>query len=113
MSSCEAQAAIRVVEFLSAFPRSPLRTKRGNQVADLVEVNAITTKIWSATRSVFNAAARNDFGNNIGEIPDSEVLVVAAHIESLVMNRLARRIEHGNNSRNNIADMDDGAPWSP
>src|ERR1019366_5027303 len=93
--SRESDSAIGVVELLSAFARGPLRTERRDQTVELVEVDAITTQIRPAAGSILHAAARNDFGNDIGEFADAKVFVVAAHIESLVMYRFARCIEYG------------------
>src|SRR5271166_3922282 len=107
---CESDGAIRIVEFLRAFARGPLRTECRKQTVDLVEVDAITTQIRTATGSILHAASGNDFGDNIGEFADAKVLVVAAYIESLVMYRFARCMEYGDNSRDDVADMDDGAP---
>ena len=107
---CESHSAIGVVELLSAFTRSPLRTERRDQTVDLVEVNAIAAQIWTATGSVLHAAAGNDFGDNLRKFANAEVFVVAAHIESLVVNGFARCFEHGHNRGNDVADVDDGPP---
>src|SRR6202453_4019196 len=106
----QAGRAICLVELPSALARRPLRSERRNQTVDFVEVDTIATQIRTAARSVLDPAAGNDFGHNLGKFANTKVLVVASHVECLVMYRLARSIEYGHNRGDDVAYMND---WPP
>ena len=91
----EAHSAISVVKFLCTLACGPLGTEAGYQPTDFVEVDAITAQIGLTTGRIFNAASRNDLGNDVSDFADPEILVVATNIEDLVVNCFSWRIEYG------------------
>src|SRR5215469_3471720 len=101
---------IHVVEFLSAFARSPLRNKSGQRLPDLVAINAIATLVWPAAGSIFDAAAGHDLRNNLRQFTDAVVLRCLAHVERLVVNRCPWRFEHTEHRGHNVTDVDDRTP---
>src|ERR1700722_1785931 len=104
--------AIGLVKFLGALACRPLRAKRRNQPIDLVEIHAVTTKIWSAAGSVFYAALWNHFSNNFCKLVDTKVLFIAAHVEDLIVNGFTRCFENSNHRTDNVADVNDRPPGS-
>ena len=81
----QADGPVGIVKFLCTFARCPLRTKCRHETVDLVEAHAIATKVRTAAGSILDTATRNYFRNYRRKLANAEVLVIAAHVEGLVV----------------------------
>src|SRR5215472_2499374 len=102
--------AVHLVEFLSAFVGGPLRYKSGQCFPDFVAVHSVAALVRPAARSIFDAAAGYDLGNNLSELADAVVLRRLANVEGLIVNCTLRRFEHAEDGGHNVADVDNRTP---
>src|SRR5580658_1922560 len=106
------RCTIGIVEFLRALTRGPLRTKARQHTADLVKVNAVATFVWTAPGSILDTAAGNSFSDDLSQLPNAKVFLGQSDIKDLVVNRFSRRLDRGESSRDDIANVHDGTPGS-
>ncbi len=69
---------VGIIEFLSTFACSPLRSEIRQDAMDLVAIHAIAALVWAAARSVFHLTAGNDLRNDISQFADTVVFLCAA-----------------------------------
>src|SRR5437773_1605609 len=109
----ETDAAIDGRELFSAPAGGPLRLELGQEPMDLLEIRPIAAGVRTAARRVLDAGARNDVPDDLGEIADPVVLGGLAHVERLVVDRVARRRQDGEKGAADVLDVHDRPPGLP
>ena len=108
----QAVLPIRGMELFDAAAHGPLRLERGKDSPDLAAIDAIATRVGSAARGVLHLAAGDDLFHHVGHFADAVILLTPAHVERLVVDRLTRRVQHGEESPSNVLGMDEWPPRS-
>src|SRR6185295_10798779 len=91
----EAVRPVARVELLDAPAHGPSGPEARDVPRQLVAVDAIAARIRSAPLEVRDRAAGHDLLHHLRDLADLVVLAAAADVEGLVVNRLTRRLEHG------------------
>src|SRR5713226_2822993 len=97
------------VKFFGAPARVPSRLELRQEATDLREVNPVAPRVGSTVLGVFDARARDDLPDDLGEVPNPIVLVAMADIQRLVVDDFTRSGQGGQEGAGNIFDMHNGA----
>ena len=107
----KANTGIGFVKLLCAVPRVPMRLEAGQTGVNFIKTDAIRALVRLATGGVFDMAAGDSLLDNGGEVAHLIILVIAPDIKRLIMNALARRLQHSDKRTDDVLDMDDRPPW--
>ena len=98
------------IELLGATSRVPLRLEGRQLASDLLEADAVGSLVRSGVRRHFDAAARHDAGNDLGDVAHAIIVRGRAHVEGLIEDHFFRRLERGNEGAGDVLDMRDRPP---
>src|SRR5262245_19368689 len=108
----QSETPVGCVQLLDAAPHRPLRLEFGQRPRDLAAIDAITTEIGSAAFGVFDHAVWHYLANDFGNVANPVILLALAHVERLIMNRLARRMQDRKKRPADVLDMHQRTPRS-
>src|SRR5882724_8813716 len=106
----ETDATIDGIELFGAPTGGPLRLELGQEPVDLLEIRPIAARVRTAARRVRDAGARNDVLDDRGEVADPVILGGLAHVERLVVDRVARRRQDGEKRARDVLGVHDRPP---
>ena len=106
----EADGLVRLVELLAPLRASHCGWKPGRTRGDLGEVGAVVALVGAGVLGEGDLAAGHRLLDDLGDVPDAVVLVVAADVEGLRVHRLARRGQDRQEGAADVLDVHDGPP---
>src|SRR5690349_134650 len=76
----------------------------------LAEVHAVAARVRSSTGGKGNSGTRNGRRHDLRQLADAIVLLIAANVEHLVVDELARRLENREEGSRYVRNVDDRTP---
>ena len=83
----------------------------GQQPAELRKIDAVIARVLADLAGIDDRCPRHETTDDVGDVAHLIVLDVAADIDRLVVDRLARRLEKRDKGAGDIAAVDQRPPW--
>ena len=88
----------------------PLRLEAGEPGADLGERHAVGARVRAGAVGQRDGGVGHGLLDHRGDVADLVIVLVAADVEGLVVDRLARRLERGQEAARDVLDVGERAP---